>query len=230
MLVGLFGGSFNPPHQGHQLVADIALRRLGLDQLWWMVTPGNPLKSRRVLAPLAERLDLSEAMAHDPRIRVTAFEKSLNSSYTAEVLARVKARNPAVAIALADPAGSALASYVNTGELKAEGGSISEGIGSSRVTANFDGAPVDLAWSIPDSESVPWVHALMHGEGINAGGSSGVNVAGAVRLAAALGPGHTIVTVLADAGTRYQGKLYNPAFLRSRDLPVPEWLARAFPE
>lgn len=96
MLVGLFGGSFNPPHQGHQLVADIALRRLGLDQLWWMVTPGNPLKSRRVLAPLAERLDLSEAMAHDPRIRVTAFEKSLNSSYTAEVLARVKARNPAV--------------------------------------------------------------------------------------------------------------------------------------
>lgn len=96
MLVGLFGGSFNPPHQGHQLVADIALRRLGLDQLWWMVTPGNPLKSRRVLAPLAERLDLSEAMAHDPRIRVTAFEKSLNSTYTAEVLARVKARNPAV--------------------------------------------------------------------------------------------------------------------------------------
>lgn len=96
MLVGLFGGSFNPPHQGHQLVADIALRRLGLDQLWWMVTPGNPLKSRRILAPLAERLDLSEAMAHDPRIRVTAFEKSLNSSYTAEVLARVKARNPAV--------------------------------------------------------------------------------------------------------------------------------------
>ncbi len=96
MLVGLFGGSFNPPHQGHQLVADIALRRLGLDQLWWMVTPGNPLKSRRILAPLAERLDLSEAMAHDPRIRVTAFEKSLNSTYTAEVLARVKARNPAV--------------------------------------------------------------------------------------------------------------------------------------
>ncbi|MDH6269785.1 nicotinate-nucleotide adenylyltransferase [Rhizobium sp. SG_E_25_P2] len=96
MLVGLFGGSFNPPHQGHQLVADIALRRLGLDQLWWMVTPGNPLKSRRVLAPLAERLALSEAMAHDPRIRVTAFEKSLNSTYTAEVLARVKARNPAV--------------------------------------------------------------------------------------------------------------------------------------
>lgn len=96
MLVGLFGGSFNPPHQGHQLVADIALRRLGLDQLWWMVTPGNPLKSRRILAPLAERLDLSEAMAHDPRIRVTAFEKSLNSSYTAEVLARVKARNTGV--------------------------------------------------------------------------------------------------------------------------------------
>lgn len=142
----------------------------------------------------------------------------------------LKARNPSVAIALADPAGSALASWINTGELKAEGGSISEGIGSSRITANFDGAPVDLAWSIPDSESVPWVHALIHGEGINAGGSSGVNVAGAVRLAGALGPGRTIVTVLADAATRYQAKLFNPAFLRGRELPVPEWLERAFPE
>ena len=116
------------------------------------------------------------------------------------------------------------------GELKAEGGSISEGIGSSRVTANFDGAPVDLAWAIADAESVPWVHALMHEEGINAGGSSGVNVAGAVRLARHLGPGHTIVTVLADAGTRYQAKLFNPAFLRGKDLPVPAWLDAAFPE
>ncbi|MGF0539869.1 nicotinate-nucleotide adenylyltransferase [Agrobacterium sp. ES01] len=93
MVVGLFGGSFNPPHQGHALVAEIALRRLGLDQLWWMVTPGNPLKSRSVLAPLAERLALSEKIAGDPRIKVTAFEKSLGTSYTAKTLEYVRSRN-----------------------------------------------------------------------------------------------------------------------------------------
>jgi nicotinate-nucleotide adenylyltransferase len=96
MLVGLFGGSFNPPHQGHHLVAEIALRRLGLDQLWWMVTPGNPLKSKRALAPLEERLRLSETVAKDPRIRVTAFEQSLNSTYTADILERIKLKNPRV--------------------------------------------------------------------------------------------------------------------------------------
>jgi len=142
----------------------------------------------------------------------------------------LKARKPGVAIALADPAGSALASYVNTGELTSEGGSITEGIGSSRITANFRDAPVDYAWSIPDSESLPWVHELMAHEGLGVGGSSGVNIAGAVRLARELGPGHTIVTVLADGATRYQGKLFNPAFLRGKGLPVPEWLGRAFPE
>jgi cysteine synthase A len=141
----------------------------------------------------------------------------------------LKAFKPGVRIALADPAGSALASYINTGELRSEGGSISEGIGSSRVTANFDGAPVDLAWSIPDTESVPWVHALMHGEGLNVGGSSGVNVAGALRLGRELGPGHTIVTLVADAGTRYQAKLFNPALLREKGIPVPDWLEQAFP-
>jgi cysteine synthase A len=141
----------------------------------------------------------------------------------------LKARNPGVRIALADPAGSALASYVNTGELIANGNSISEGIGSSRVTANFDGAPIDLAWSIPDDESVPLLHRLLREEGWCTGGSSGVNLAGAIRLARELGPGHTIVTVLADAGTRYQAKLFNPAFLRSKDIPVPAWLAQAFP-
>ncbi|WP_210314751.1 nicotinate-nucleotide adenylyltransferase [Rhizobium sp. AQ_MP] len=93
MVVGLFGGSFNPPHQGHVLVAEIALRRLGLDQLWWLVTPGNPLKSRRELAPLAERLASCEAMASDPRIKVTAFEKTLGTSYTARTLDFIRARN-----------------------------------------------------------------------------------------------------------------------------------------
>ena len=139
----------------------------------------------------------------------------------------LKARNPAVKIALADPAGSALASFVNTGELKAEGTSISEGIGSSRVTANFADAPIDLAWSIPDTESVPQVHRLLIEEGWNVGGSSGVNIAGAIRLARELGPGHVIVTVLADPGTRYQGKLFNPPFLAERGIPVPEWLRQA---
>ncbi len=94
MAVGLFGGSFNPPHEGHLLVAEIALRRLGLDQLWWMVTPGNPLKSRNELAPLSERISLSEHLARDPRIKVTAFEKTLGGSYTADTLAHVKAKNP----------------------------------------------------------------------------------------------------------------------------------------
>ncbi len=94
MIVGLFGGSFNPPHEGHRLVAEIALRRLGLQQLWWMVTPGNPLKSHRELAPLADRLAMSEAMADDPRIKVTAFEQALGTSYTARTLDHVKARNP----------------------------------------------------------------------------------------------------------------------------------------
>lgn len=141
----------------------------------------------------------------------------------------LKARKPGVKIALADPAGSALAHFVNTGELQASGNSISEGIGSSRITANFDGAPVDLAWSIPDDEWVPLAHQLLHDEGWCVGGSSGVNIAGAIRLARVLGPGHTIVTMLCDAGGRYQAKLFNPAFLRDKGIPVPAWLAQAFP-
>lgn len=136
----------------------------------------------------------------------------------------LKARNPALRVALADPAGSALARFINTGELVAEGSSISEGIGSSRITANFADAPVDLAWSIEDTESVPLLHALLREEGYCVGGSSGVNVAGAIRLARELGPGHTIVTVLCDGGMRYQAKLFNPGFLRGKGIPVPDWL------
>jgi cysteine synthase A len=141
----------------------------------------------------------------------------------------LKALRPDIRIALADPAGSALANFVNRGELLAEGTSISEGIGSSRITANFAGAPVDEAWSVPDEESVALLHALLYEEGLCVGGSSGVNLAGAIRLAHRLGPGHTIVTVLCDGGMRYQGKLFNPAFLRGKGIPVPDWLDRAFP-
>ncbi|MGH8191253.1 MAG: cysteine synthase A [Rhodanobacteraceae bacterium] len=141
----------------------------------------------------------------------------------------LKLRKPRVRIALSDPAGSALANFINRGELVAEGNSISEGIGSSRITANFEGAPVDTAYGIPDSESVPLLHALLIEEGLCLGGSSGVNLAGAIRLARELGPGHVVVTVLADAGTRYAKKLFNPAFLRSKGIPVPAWLDRAFP-
>ena len=141
----------------------------------------------------------------------------------------LKAFKPEVRVALADPAGSALANFVNRGELIAEGNSITEGIGSSRITANFEGAQVDAAYSIPDAESVPLLHALLIEEGLCLGGSSGVNVAGAIRLARELGPGHVIATVLADAGTRYSKKLFNPGFLRSKGIPVPAWLERAFP-
>jgi cysteine synthase A len=141
----------------------------------------------------------------------------------------LKRLKPGVRIALADPTGSALAHYVNHGELLAEGTSISEGIGSSRITANFEGAPVDQAWSIPDDESVPLLHELLEHEGLCVGGSSGVNLAGAIRLARSLGPGHTVVTVLCDGGMRYQAKLFNPVFLREKGIPVPDWLAKAFP-
>ena len=147
----------------------------------------------------------------------------------AGVATALKMRKPAVRVALADPAGSALAHFVNHGELRAEGNSITEGIGSSRVTANFQGAQVDTAYSILDTESVPLVHALQIEEGLCLGGSSGVNVAGAIRLAHELGPGHVVVTVLADSGTRYARKLFNPAFLRGKGIAVPAWLARAFP-
>jgi cysteine synthase A len=147
----------------------------------------------------------------------------------AGVASGLKARKPSVRVALADPTGSALANFINHGELRAEGNSISEGIGSSRVTANFENAKVDTAYSIPDTESVPLLHALLHAEGLCLGGSSGVNVAGAIRLARELGPGHVVVTILADAGTRYAKKLFNPAFLHSQGIPVPGWLERSFP-
>ncbi|GLK80836.1 cysteine synthase A [Methylopila turkensis] len=138
----------------------------------------------------------------------------------------LKERSKDVKIALADPPGAALYSYYTTGELKAEGSSITEGIGQGRITANLEGAPVDFAYQIPDAEAVQIVFDLLEHEGLCLGGSSGVNVAGAIRLAKELGPGHTIATILCDYGTRYQSKLFNPDFLRSKELPVPGWLER----
>jgi cysteine synthase A len=139
----------------------------------------------------------------------------------------LKAANPAIKIGCADPLGAAMYSWFTRGELKMTGSSISEGIGQGRVTANIEGAPVDMAFQIPDEEAIPIVFDLLEHEGLCLGGSSGINVAGAIRMAKELGPGHTIVTILCDYGTRYQSKLFNPAFLRSKNLPVPAWLERA---
>jgi len=138
----------------------------------------------------------------------------------------LKARNPEIRIGLADPFGAALYSYYTTGELKAEGSSITEGIGQGRITANLEGAPVDVAYQIPDSEALGIVFDLAENEGLLLGGSSGINVAGAIRLARDLGPGHTIVTVLADGGARYASKLFNVEFLRGLNLPTPKWLEK----
>jgi len=136
----------------------------------------------------------------------------------------LKAINPNIRIVLADPMGSALYNYYKHGVLKAEGSSITEGIGQGRITANLEGAVIDDAYQIGDDEAVRIVFGLLEHEGLCLGGSSGINVAGAIRLAKELGPGHTIVTILCDYGTRYQSKLFNPEFMRSKNLPVPEWL------
>jgi len=138
----------------------------------------------------------------------------------------LKQQKPEAVIGLADVPGAALYNYYKHGELKAEGSSITEGIGQGRITANLEGAPVDEAYFIPDAESVQYVFDTFEHEGLCLGTSSGVNLAGAVRLAEALGPGHVVVTVLCDYGTRYQSRLFNAAFLREKDLPVPAWVER----
>ncbi|MCO8144882.1 cysteine synthase A [Rhodovulum tesquicola] len=138
-----------------------------------------------------------------------------------------------VRIGLADPEGAALYSYYTAGALKSEGSSITEGIGQGRITANLDGLKPDFCCRVPDSEALPIVFDLLEKEGLCLGGSSGINVAGAMRMAREMGPGHTIVTVLCDYGTRYQSRLFNPDFLRGKGLPVPGWLdapRRALPE
>ncbi len=136
----------------------------------------------------------------------------------------LKEKNPKIRTAAADPMGAAMYAWFKRGELKSEGSSITEGIGLGRVTKNIEGAPVDDAYQIPDAEALPLVFSLLREEGLCLGGSSGINVAGAIRLARDLGPGHTVVTVLCDSGTRYQSKLFNPAFLKEKGLPFPDWL------
>jgi cysteine synthase A len=136
----------------------------------------------------------------------------------------LKARKPEVRIVLADPMGSAFYNHYTRGELLAEGSSITEGIGNSRITRNLEGAPIDSAVRITDEEALPVIFDLVEHEGLVLGGSSGINVAAAIRLARELGRGCTIVTILCDGGARYQSKLFNPAFLREKYLPVPRWL------
>jgi cysteine synthase A len=159
--------------------------------------------------------------------KVDAFVSAVGTGGTlAGVAMALKERNPKIKNYLADPLGSAIYSYYARGELKAEGNSITEGIGNGRITKNLEGAPLDGWFQVTDEEMLPILFDLVQEEGLILGGSTGINIAGAIRAAKELGPGHTIVTVLADYGTRYQSKLFNPAFLRERKLPAPAWLER----
>ncbi len=161
--------------------------------------------------------------------RVDGFICAVGSGGTLAGVAEAL-QHKGVKIGLADPMGAALYSYYTTGEFKSEGSSITEGIGQGRVTANLEGFAPDFAYQIPDEEALPIVFDLLAQEGLCMGGSTGVNVAGAIRLAQEMGPGHTIVTILCDYGTRYQSKLFNPDFLREKALPVPDWLERDAPD
>ena len=157
--------------------------------------------------------------------KVDGFACAVGSGGTlAGVSMGLKAKRADIQIGLADPPGAALYSYYTTGELKSEGSSITEGIGQGRITANLEDAVIDHAFHVPDARAVELTFQLLREEGLCLGASSGVNVAGAMELAKALGPGHTIVTILCDFGTRYQSKQFNPSFLREKGLPVPEWL------
>jgi len=157
--------------------------------------------------------------------KVDGFICAVGSGGTlAGVAEALRSRRPDIRIGLADPMGASLYNWYAHGELRAEGGSISEGIGQGRITANLEGLAVDMPFLIPDEEMLDVIFDLATHEGLIMGGSTGVNVAGAIQMARALGPGHTIVTILCDQGSRYQSKIYNPTFLRERGLPVPEWL------
>ncbi|MAM13070.1 MAG: cysteine synthase A [Rhizobiaceae bacterium] len=167
----------------------------------------------------------AEEIWRDTDGKVDGFVCAVGSGGTlAGTAMGLKAKNGDIKIGIADPEGAALFEYYTNGELKSEGGSITEGIGQGRITANLEGFAPDFAFRIADSEALPLIFDLVVHEGLCLGGSSGINIAGAIRLARELGPGHTIVTVLCDYGNRYQSKLYNPRFLKEKGLPVPEWL------
>jgi cysteine synthase A len=228
-----------------------ALRMLGAELVEVPAVPyKNPNNYVKVAGRLAERLtretkhgavfanqfdNVANRDAHvattGPEIweqtggKVDGFVSAVGTGGTlAGVALALRERKPDVAIALADVPGAALYSYYTTGELKAEGSSITEGIGQGRITANLEGFEPSHSFFIPDEESVRVTYALLREEGLNLGQSSGVNVAGAIRLARELGPGRTIVTMLCDPGSRYQSRLFNPDFMRSKGLPVPDWL------
>ncbi len=157
--------------------------------------------------------------------KIDGFVSAVGTGGTlAGVSAGLKKHNGDIKVAISDPFGAALYEFYANGELKSDGSSITEGIGQGRITANLEGFKPDFAYQVPDSEAIPLAFDLLEHEGLCMGGSTGINVAGAIRLAKELGPGHTIVTVLCDFGNRYQSKMFNPAFLRSKDLPVPAWL------
>ncbi len=157
--------------------------------------------------------------------KVDGFTCSVGSGGTlAGVALALKERNPNIKIALSDPMGSVLFNWYAKGELKAEGNSVTEGIGQGRVTANLEGAPIDMAYQITDEEALPVLFDLIAHEGLVLGGSTAINIVGAMRLARELGPGKTIVTILCDGGSRYQSKLFNPEFLREKNLPLPSWM------
>lgn len=157
--------------------------------------------------------------------RIDGFTCSVGSGGTIGGISRyLKEQNQDITIALSDPHGSALYHHYAHGELKSDGSSISEGIGQGRITANLGEAKIDTQYSIPDTEALPIIFDLLKDEGLLLGGSSAINVAGAIRLARDLGPGKTIVTILCDSGQRYQSKIWNPAFLKEKELPVPSWL------
>ena len=162
--------------------------------------------------------------------KVDGFTCAVGTGGTlAGVAIALKEREPRVRIAAADPLGAAIYSWIKTGKLESHGTSITEGIGQSRVTGNLEGAPFDDAYQISDTEALPVVFDLLEHEGLCMGGSTGINVAAAIRMAKDMGPGHTIVTVLADYGNRYQSKLFNPAFLREKGLPCPPWMVEQHP-
>ena len=171
------------------------------------------------------RLTTGPEIWHQTAGRVDAFTCSCGTGGTlAGVAMALKARNPAIRTVLADPEGSGLYGWVKSNDLSITGGSVTEGIGQSRVPVNLEGAPLDDAGRIPDAEALEQVYDLLIHEGLSVGGSAGINVAAAIRVARAMGPGHTVVTILCDGGARYQSKLFNPDFLRGKGLPVPPWL------